>query len=106
MVVELDVFSGRPNPRWPLDDRSTARLMRLHEALRRDNRVVAEPPGLGYRGFLYTEGSTTWRAYRGIIRSLRVVLADPDLQIERFLLASIPSEHNNLRQRLAREIGG
>lgn len=50
MRVELDIFSGRPNPTWELSseevDEFTARLSDLTPC----DRAFA-PPGLGYRGF-------------------------------------------------------
>ncbi len=50
--VMLDIFSGRPNPRWTLSDEQVndlqARLRALPEAM------PVMPPGLGYRGFLVT----------------------------------------------------
>jgi hypothetical protein len=54
--VELDVFSGRPNPRWRL---STEQIDRVRGQLRElapiSGLVPADlqgPPGLGYRGFM------------------------------------------------------
>src|SRR5438874_9009950 len=50
--VELDIFSGRPNPRWML---SREQAGRLHDQF--SERIPAEPqeaPGLGYRGFVLT----------------------------------------------------
>lgn len=58
--VELDIFSGRPNPRWVMAPQTAERLRaELSE------RVPAEPVGelgLGYRGFLLTN--------RGLDRSI------------------------------------
>lgn len=51
MIVELDVFSGRPNPMWSL---SGEQMRELLEAFR-DLPPVEQPSaesGLGYRGFL------------------------------------------------------
>ena len=48
--VELDVFSGRPNPTWPLTAEES------HDLLARVGRLSAGggpvPAGLGYRGFI------------------------------------------------------
>jgi hypothetical protein len=47
--VELDVFSGRPNPRWMM----RTDLAQDLASVTGQPQVVApnEPPGLGYRGF-------------------------------------------------------
>jgi hypothetical protein len=50
VYVELDVFSGRPNPSWPL---STSEIRKLVGKLRRLPRGGhRHAGGLGYRGFL------------------------------------------------------
>lgn len=52
-VVELDIFSGMPNPRWTLNANETSRLV---ETLRSQGSQVQsmqdQPNGLGYRGFV------------------------------------------------------
>lgn len=55
-TIELDIFSGRPNPAWTLTSDEGAALARL---------VANLPPAaapadvaLGYRGFIVTEDST------------------------------------------------
>ena len=105
MLVELDVFSGRPNPRWQLDERSGQELRRLQSRLSVSSVAPAEPPALGYRGFRYTDGTDSWRAYRGQVRTPHAVLADPSFSIERFLLDRLPDEFVQLRGRIASELG-
>lgn len=50
--VMLDIFSGRPNPRWTLSDEQVNDLQARLRALPEARPVV--PPGLGYRGFIVT----------------------------------------------------
>lgn len=104
MLVELDVFSGRPNPRWELDEPSTKKLRHLHSRLTATRQTPAEPPGLGYRGFLYSDGKGVVRAYRGYVRSSRGVFADPSFGIERFLLDQLPQEYAALGKGIASEL--
>lgn len=54
MTVELDVFSGRPNPKWTLTDSESARV----EEMLRDLPIgtKAAIPGLGFRGFILSDG--------------------------------------------------
>ena len=48
--IELDVLSGRPNPRWALDAAQTSELLALLDGL---PAAAAQPRfDLGYRGFL------------------------------------------------------
>lgn len=91
MRVELDVFSGRPNPVWQLDAQTAAALSALHDALATGT-VWEEPPALGYRGFLYTIRSDGCRAYHGAVRAARTILADPGYGIEHFLIARLPHD--------------
>ena len=104
MLVELDVFSGRPNPRWELDEERTRELRQLESRLIPARQAAPEPPGLGYRGFVYADAGGQVRAYRGYVKTARTVLADPSLSVEKYLLNQLPAEHAELRTRLAAEL--
>jgi hypothetical protein len=98
-LVELDLFSGRPNPTWELDDRSAQQLAQLIESLPPTHLPPPEPPGLGYRGFRVSAGG---RSYR--VLGTHVALApgdhraDPQRAVETFLLDHLPAEHSDLRE--------
>ena len=66
MHVELDTYSGRPNPTWTLNAPQAEHLIRRLRALQR-SLPTAPPPGLGYRGFIIRDGSEQWRVYEGHI---------------------------------------
>lgn len=104
MIVELDAFSGRPNPSWQLDEARAGELVELHRRLTATTERPPEPPGLGYRGFLYSLDGTAWRAWAGFVTAGDRALADPDRAIERLLLASLPTEYADFRPRIAKEI--
>ena len=104
MLVELDIFSGRPNPVWRLDESAAGEMRRRLAALSPSTAGAADPPGLGYRGFACTDAAETWRAFRGIVSSRKTALADPGKTIERFLLEHLPAEYVNLRPRIAQEL--
>ncbi|MBU8896743.1 hypothetical protein DRW03_16675 [Corallococcus sp. H22C18031201] len=59
VTVELDIFSGRPNPRWTL---SRKEANALAERVRADPSLLlpmdADTGGLGYRGFILTVQDT------------------------------------------------
>jgi len=106
MLVELDVFSGRPNPRWELDEPRSQKLRQLQGRLKVSSRAHAEPPGLGYRGFWYSDATGRVRAYRGYVKTARAVFSDPSFSIERYLLDQVPVEFAALRRRITSELAG
>ena len=96
MLIELDVFSGRPNPRWELDERTTRELQRLLRRLKRSTATPAEPP--------WMDGPEIVRVYRGYLRTRRAVYADASMTVEKFLVDHLPKEFEQLRGRIAREL--
>lgn len=95
--VELEVFSGRPNPSWSLSAAEVEALAGMLQAL---SPAAAVPPadGLGYRGIVVTFGDGGPLGLRGLraYRGLTLVDAagatsyreDPERRVERWLLAS------------------
>ena len=104
MLVELDIFSGRPNPCWELDEIRSREVLQLQSRLQRSSRTHAEPPGLGYKGFCYSDGAGRVRVYHGFVLTARAVLADPCFTVERYLMDHIPEEFAALRKRISSEI--
>ena len=51
MHVELDVFSGRPNPAWDLDADGEADFLARLQLLKPNRSEPSSYDGLGYRGF-------------------------------------------------------
>lgn len=64
MQVELDAFSGRPNPTWTLPAGTSADLLSKISSLSEVS-DAATPPDLGFRGFVLRAGDRTIRVYRG-----------------------------------------
>lgn len=104
MLVELDVFSGRPNPRWRLDERNHREFLKLQGRLSPASAAL-DPPALGYRGFVCTDRSGTRRIYKGYVRAPRGMLDDPSFSLERFLLDRLPPDFASLRSRIAAQLG-
>lgn len=53
IVVELLIFSGRPDPEWVLEEEEIATLRDRLGSIQRDEPIDEAPSGgLGYRGFL------------------------------------------------------
>jgi len=67
MRVELDVFSGRPNPGWQLSPAEVRDLKEKLAGLPRCDQPVSEP-ALGYRGFVLSSP----QAAPGLPRLIRV----------------------------------
>ena len=93
-TVEVDLYSGRPNPAWPLTPEEVAQLVERVDGLAPADAV--EPPGrLGYRGLrfrLYARGREIASA-ESFDEHLRFQdfagprhLADPGRKLERWLL--------------------
>lgn len=55
MYVELDIFSGRPNPRWETAAADDARIITSISRLSRIAEERARVDRLGYRGFVVTD---------------------------------------------------
>lgn len=102
MLVEIDIFSGRPNPRWRLSEMESTKLTGLIENL---DHAPSSPslnaPGLGFRGFrLRDDAGRSWWAYGGFVESSGGWRVDSERLVERFLLDHLPPEYEELRPSL------
>jgi hypothetical protein len=94
--VELDIFSGRPNPTWVLDQIQCQVFLTLLGALPRTQSLPPEPPGLGYRGFVVSQIPSRpgglLRAFQGYVKAgsgrSSSVLRDEERKLEHWLLES------------------
>jgi hypothetical protein len=64
MEIELDAFSGRPNPTWVASPEQAASVSRALTSLR-DAPAPPEPGHLGYRGFIIRQRGMQARVYGG-----------------------------------------
>jgi hypothetical protein len=98
LQIELDAFSGRPNPRWELTQAQAAEFLKLLRALQPAQMSHSMGDGLGYRGFIVSanggpvDGYGEIRVYRGTVLVRRgdrtEALSDPQQILERWLLRS------------------
>lgn len=92
--VELDVFSGRPNPVWNLSEAQCAEVeQHLDQLPKTAGESLQSLPGLGYRGLIiHYENQQgvrdSIRVYKGISQSEQLQLQDPDRKLERWLLST------------------
>ena len=91
--VELDIFSGMPNPAWTLTNAEAESFVKQLAAL--PETPARDPRGnLGYRGFIVqcTQGANTQliRIQNGAVQlskgETNVYASDDDRQLERWLL--------------------
>lgn len=95
MQVELDIYSGQPNPRWALDATQSAELARRLAALP-PSAAGSLPDGLGYRGLRVAPHDPAAPGERieinaGVVQVTRVDgsvrrCADPGRTLERWLI--------------------
>lgn len=104
MDVELDIFSGRPNPRWSLAEPQNELLLSLIASLQPATALPPQIPGLGYRGFLIEHGGQKIRAFCGFIKCREGTFSDPNLSIECGLKESMPVEFEALKSLLGSAI--
>ncbi|HEY9853904.1 MAG TPA: hypothetical protein V6D28_30830 [Leptolyngbyaceae cyanobacterium] len=92
VAIELNVFSGLPNPTWYL---SQSQCVELEQQIDKLPEIAKEslppPPGLGYRGVVvhYVNQQGVRESigfYRGTVRSQRLRLQDPNRFLEKWLL--------------------
>jgi len=94
-IVTLNIFSGRPNPRWFLEDAAGAELR--DRIYRKPTLTSAAPPslgGLGYHGLeiRFDDGPEPIYVQGGVVRTLAGSpnLLDPGREIERFIISTMP----------------
>lgn len=88
------VFSGRPDPSWPVPPDAVVRLLALWDELPVGGSEV-EPPPLGYRGTSVSDpDGTTWLARGGTVqrsgRQSSETRLDTDGRWERTLVRTAP----------------
>ncbi|MES2422191.1 MAG: hypothetical protein V4595_12995 [Pseudomonadota bacterium] len=102
MRVELDIFSGRPNPVWELDAQAAAPLAARLAGLSEHASRAVDLPDLGYRGFVFHSDACAGRACRGSVDLNGTTFRDPAFAIERLLVASLPDAWHDLRMLVER----
>lgn len=109
-VVELDIFSGRPNPTWTLPDAGATTFREKLDGLAATaSGQVAN--NLGYRGFVVRTGDEVVTVQRGLVQKAKgettTYAADPNRDLERWLLESgEPSLEPDLVTTVEQQLGG
>jgi hypothetical protein len=90
------VFSGRPDPTWPISIDVTQKLVAIWESLVPSADAAPATPALGYRGcFVRDPAARTWTALHELVtlssESGSERRGDDDRRFERTVLASAPA---------------
>jgi hypothetical protein len=89
------VFSGRPDPTWPISTDAAAELVAIWESLAPTGDTPTTP-ALGYRGcFVRDPAGRAWTAFHELVtlstESDSETRSDNDRRFERTVLASAPA---------------
>ncbi|GAA0433052.1 hypothetical protein [Streptomyces luteireticuli] len=107
MLVELDLFSGRPNPRWRLAPGAAEEFRALTAGLPPAGPAARTPsPGLGYRGFTVRDADRVVHVFAGRVTEGDASRTDPGRSLERWLLAQLPSSLGHLCSVVAEALDG
>ncbi len=113
MQVELDIFSGRPNPRWELSSETAQELRNKLADLSEGAPLRPQTTGLGYRGLIVRseklEDFEELVIYNEVVASQRgdrlATFVDKGRSIEKWLLSTgKPFLGQDLYQQLLSEI--
>jgi hypothetical protein len=115
MNVILDIFSGRPNPRWELSHEQTSQFLKKIMKLKNKENFHAESSKteLGYRGFIVEEENFAQKGrrfyvYNGIVNvsenNSSYALDDKEYSIERWLLETSPNYLGEIIEYVKQEI--
>ncbi|MBD2020140.1 hypothetical protein H6F43_08055 [Leptolyngbya sp. FACHB-36] len=85
MQVEVDVFSGRPNPQWTLTPPEADQLIQRVQALPSESGEGDVKEGLGYRGLIVTKSGDRTENYTEISISNGLVIANKNGQLRRLV---------------------
>ena len=85
VAVELDIFSGRPNPSWTVPDTDVHRWLTTLPTVQEPESAAED---LGYRGLIVHLGDEHIRVFNGTAIAPRFALADPARRFEAWLLST------------------
>ncbi len=93
MQVEVDIFSGSPNPHWYLTFKEADEFLRLFQTLPERNSQIAVSDGLGYNGLIVTGLEDRMDSYRQVSVAKGWVVAEAENQSRQFIDQGRRLEH-------------
>ena len=94
LQIELDAFSGRPNPNWRLTADQVVEFLKKFHALKAAPGVHSAPNNLGYRGFVVTANDETVGGYDELRVYHGLVFASRGDRTETFIDSERSMEHS------------
>lgn len=96
----LLIYSGRPNPQWPVNDPVADGWLKLcHEAPMAYD-TVPDAAALGYRGVIFYRGNDFYYIFNNHIRYMEneqsILKQDDDRKLEKEILSTAPKEIRQL----------
>ena len=115
MYVILDIFSGRPNPRWELSEELTSQFLKKILKLKTKENFHSDLSNgvLGYRGFIVEEANFAqtlrrFYIYNGTVNVTKdnssYMLEDKEYSIEKWLLETSPNYLSEIIEYVKQEI--
>jgi hypothetical protein len=94
-IAGVLVFSGRPDPTWPVNNKLIKQLEKIWNSLEPLTYKYPSPPSLGYRGsFVRNNIDCEWFAYGGVVIFKRDNRSESRLDrqstFEKLVLSSAP----------------
>lgn len=85
MQIEVDVFSGRPNPHWELTEQESNEFVQRFQSLPPSSGEGTLKEGLGYRGLIVSVPGKEIEGFQEIVISNGLVVARRDNQPQKFV---------------------
>jgi hypothetical protein len=97
--IEIDIFSGQPNPRVELRGQAAKRLSDLLEHKRQRSQVSNFSANLGFRGFLVrleSSKNVTYRVLGDTLIKGADAFSDPNGEAQEYIMSVLPSAMKRL----------
>lgn len=94
-ICSAELYSGRTNPEWEIDEITAEELMNIWNTLQRSEKEAGRASKLGYKGCrVHSPGNEEWFTYEGLVTLYRKKKAvesrlDPERKFEKKILANI-----------------
>jgi hypothetical protein len=93
LKIEVDMFSGRPNPEFELQGDQAESLQRLLDTQRQPSKTAQIADQLGFRGFVVTSaaaGGASYRVKDDIVQIGGSAYMDPNKDVQTYILSILP----------------
>lgn len=103
----LLIYSGRPNPQWPVNDQLAEEWLKLCHDAPATNDTVPDAAALGYRGVIFYRGNDYYYIFNNHIRYMEqeqsILKQDDGRALEKKILSTAPE---GIRELATESFGG